>query len=1094
MGEQRSRRTGNQPAIDLIDTTQSRGLSAAPQTSPRKTRSERHRKSERRRERRKCKKISGTKHKYCSRERSPGKKSNPRVNPIFVWVRQEDTFIVDVKCEDYDKRNRILLTKTAQGWRAIPRTETLVPNLKEAADDRSSHHRLHHKSKRSNKVKRKCAAVQVGDDNMQETGVTCDLQNSPSWAAPVNIESHLPSHTIHISTDKCLSNEQTLKMDISSVNSEVDCSAQSQTADCSAGKHSDVTPLDNLLAVAELEFNQQLQSGEWSKPTNLVDAEDRVSNCTIKSLSEIADDTKEYIDDMVHLNQFLDSCSNEDGQNSQISQTELASAQKIEDCDYTEEEENNLSMDDILSRLEQSLRSPEPNDLNDYADEDVAGHESSEEPHVCQEIDQNVYQEDSKCEAEATEPHYENETTEAIVESSTASDVIDESPTDLSVTKEKEAQPTGCDDSGPTDLSIPKRKTFSPFRPLTPRSPSQGSETVQSPQPSGIPAVPPSPDVLQQANNKKPPCLESLLGSPVQKNQSDSDNTTFEAMELDKCRKSASPTVSCSEEAKSNKQETNLEPPVKKFKGEDITLKTLLDPHLTGIVNKEEQSETSTETQKLLQLLACDTEVDPVTQLRQVLADRSLNVPDPMLVPKERLSQLLSSPAKEIPCLLKEHPELRLPEALAFPHILQDPDILVITLSQLEIIIQKQSQPLPLKTLDANNVTSEETNKPAPNSRGRDNCSFKSPAANDRLASTSQRKDNPPRSTITELANDIDAATNAAFNQMMWLPYLNHIENSSGIGPNSDFLKMIGNILPVYPGQMSDMTPLFNPGRMGLPLGFPLQQPPSYAAFEYSMWQEAMLQANALRTRTNFDMFNTRGECKDYPEKLNLTGSSRKPGLNNKMNALFAKGNPMQMQFPFPRTSSNQHPQPSYTDMRGLYPHTNVSQNIQIPHYNPPALANKFSTQRRGSHSSMNSKAQHSKYDQTQQLLKMHQNQSRYHQKTDVYSASVQNSSNTGKQKSSDYKALAGIDYHQNALLKEISRKTDGDIGKQQPIDLSGSTNSKSTLKARQHLVDQLNAPRLSKCDDAAEVGSTTASIEDMQESQKHLWHPLFGK
>lgn len=64
---------------------------------------------------------------------------NPRVNPIFVWVRQEDTHIVDVKCEDYDKRNRIVLTKTPQGWRAIPRTETLVPNLRAAAADDGKH-------------------------------------------------------------------------------------------------------------------------------------------------------------------------------------------------------------------------------------------------------------------------------------------------------------------------------------------------------------------------------------------------------------------------------------------------------------------------------------------------------------------------------------------------------------------------------------------------------------------------------------------------------------------------------------------------------------------------------------------------------------------------------------------------------------------------------------------------------------------------------------------------------------------------------------------------------------------------------------------
>ena len=46
----------------------------------------------------------------------------PKVNPIFLWASQHDQRIVEVRCEDYDKRNRIKLTKTAQGWRSIPRT------------------------------------------------------------------------------------------------------------------------------------------------------------------------------------------------------------------------------------------------------------------------------------------------------------------------------------------------------------------------------------------------------------------------------------------------------------------------------------------------------------------------------------------------------------------------------------------------------------------------------------------------------------------------------------------------------------------------------------------------------------------------------------------------------------------------------------------------------------------------------------------------------------------------------------------------------------------------------------------------------------
>lgn len=50
----------------------------------------------------------------------------PKINPIFLWASQREQRIIEVRCEDYDKRNRIKLTKTAQGWRSIPRTTSNV--------------------------------------------------------------------------------------------------------------------------------------------------------------------------------------------------------------------------------------------------------------------------------------------------------------------------------------------------------------------------------------------------------------------------------------------------------------------------------------------------------------------------------------------------------------------------------------------------------------------------------------------------------------------------------------------------------------------------------------------------------------------------------------------------------------------------------------------------------------------------------------------------------------------------------------------------------------------------------------------------------
>lgn len=57
----------------------------------------------------------------------------PKVNPIFLWASQREQKIIEVRCEDYDKRNRIKLTKTAQGWRSIPRTTSNMYTISLAA-------------------------------------------------------------------------------------------------------------------------------------------------------------------------------------------------------------------------------------------------------------------------------------------------------------------------------------------------------------------------------------------------------------------------------------------------------------------------------------------------------------------------------------------------------------------------------------------------------------------------------------------------------------------------------------------------------------------------------------------------------------------------------------------------------------------------------------------------------------------------------------------------------------------------------------------------------------------------------------------------
>lgn len=1217
MGEQRSRRrSSNQAPVKLIDSSGSRGASAAPQAlHSRKARSERHRKSDRRREHGKPARTdsSGSKHSK-SRERnrpessSPERPLNPRVNPIFVWVRQEDTHIVEVKCEDYDKRNRILLTKTAQGWRAIPRTETLVPSLKEAASTETQHHHHHnhhkHKKSRKNKIRRRSTGVQVSSDiepekedaeakdinieaeTKKSTSQVNDIHNnSPSWISPenINVESLLPSHTITVKRSTSPNKSPERDTNVNSVVRE----AQTSSANCNADKICDVTPLDNLLAVAELEFNQQIQSGEWNKTneTDVVATED-VADSFDKTFGNDSDDVdhKDFIKDLEQLNDLIES-----EENKLELQNEYEPHQIKSECDYNDEDENNLAMDDILSRLEQSLRSPDYTEIHtrketfsnkneedediknieEYVNEtesdlksipeldkffeevdnkmDVASDEQEQEKvpeetctdlHKEQTHEIEVPGETSSDEAKSHSPPEESEKPEIIDLVETTMEGDDE-PRDLSLkpTSSQEHPVDTSDHEEPTDLSIQKPPSFRPLTPLRP--PSQSSEAIQSPQPSGIPAVPQSPDTVSTSisNTSISSCksksifLESLLSSSTKKIALNSEVTIIrqkEPIDLGNSRKSASPTVTCSEEI--NNTHCESEPPAKKIKTVDITLKTLLDTDVEKCVIEEKTGSKSPENSRLLELLNSDDYIDPLTQLKQLLADGNINVPDPMLVPKDRFTQILTNPATEIPKLLKERPELRLPDALAYPHIMQDPNMLVLNIHHLQSILSNKH------ALEVhNNRPSNEKNQETPTKKNEKVSEItkeptiqftkKKPVE----AATKSATKEPQDKHMNELANDIDVATQAAFNQMMWLPYLNHLEAMS-LSNNADFMKSFSNSLPfpLYPNQMPDISHMFAANRFPpSPVTFPMQSPLGYGnPMEFNMWQEAMIQANLLRSKNNFDSFSSKQMFKEYLEKMN--GSPlRKPFMANggqKAHTTHKQPNYPNNIFPNDHTFQNQ-----YFNMPSMQCGSS-RQNSQLPSYTSPSFHHK-SLMNQQKHENNFVKKPLNAYQPHQRLERMVDNnqnysnvfsqlsdleKSQYMQNMNIMSNQEQyhyNASHNQRKESNGVahkpklacKPFANLSHsnqksasHHDQQQKEKNNSSGSESCKQQtsqPIDLSGSTTSGSKLKVKQHLIDPMNTPKLLKHhDDVPEVGSTTTSIEEMQDAHKHLWHPLFGK
>ncbi|KAK9512754.1 hypothetical protein O3M35_001107 [Rhynocoris fuscipes] len=186
---------------------------------------------------------------------------------------------------------------------------------------------------------------------------------------------------------------------------------------------------------------------------------------------------------------------------------------------------------------------------------------------------------------------------------------------------------------------------------------------------------------------------------------------------------------------------------------------------------------------KLLELLTNEEKVDPLAQLKEVLSDPNLAVPDPLLVPRERLSALIANPAKEIPRLLAQKQEVKYPKF--------DTDLLVVSLTHLQMMLQ---------------------------SSGKDE--------DMRLYQQHAQMLQSQLNTGKECS--LDPATASMINQMLWLPYLEQLQLARSTNPQ-EFLAMLNNVVG-YPPYSPQWT----------------QQGYEYAQHQQmlSLWQDMMQKPN----------------------------------------------------------------------------------------------------------------------------------------------------------------------------------------------------------------------------------------------------------
>lgn len=545
-------------------------------------------------------------------------------------------------------------------------------------------------------------------------------------------------------------------------------------------------------------------------------------------------------------------------------------------------------------------------------------------------------------------------------------------PTDLSISviEDDDEPPAPSTDIAPKDKPREKPeefpRDFTIYRRLPtphaspridiPRAPSRESDAMQSPQPSGIPAIS-SPEVFNapQPKQKQPSFLESLYASTSPKMYTSEVTITkqqYEPLNLGKHRKSASPTVSsCSDEIRKPHKDYG-EPQEKRSKRDSIDdlgkISKLLQTCDNLISDKLAESKKKKPEQPAPKPSEPEPNPSPLQQLKDLKSNKNFNIPNPLLVPKDKLNDIIMAPGIEIPALLMHRPELRLPEIFEHPNMVRDPDILVIPLEQLENIVSgsdkrelisprhKESRSVPKSGSSTEKaIATTSTATPDP------------PAAAPAPVPSSSGHPKPIPS-MGALADDIDAATSAALNQMLWLPYLSQLEAMAACSQNMDFLKALNS--SGYTGtNYAELSQMFNhPSRFANQASFPGMSGMEYdSRMQFAMWQEAMNHAGGPTPQRHKSASAVEAQLKEMATKPNDFPSSyvQAAKASQSKSHSAARTSPIANNY-----TNSQRSMPHNPFLQSMYPgmSPNVRPNVplpglQIPYFNPNLMGSQRS-------------------------------------------------------------------------------------------------------------------------------------------------------
>ena len=731
--------------------------------------------------------------------------NSPKLNPIFLWVRQENTKIIEVLCEDYDSRNRLKLKKTHRGWRAIPKTkcfaEAIIPINPKVLPEKTNESLITpKKNKKNKKVKKiirrkhkKEKVVKSESNSLNTDNVSCDEINKKEDSENNN--------------DKILSQENALQ------NSNQSSSNNSVEIVCH-----EANIINNKKPLFKSNSCDELKSFFSEEKAILLPRSPSLDFCFTRDYEDLIypvneTEEKEESPTSVSLNSTDAVAAEEDesekieksAQNCPQSAIEIQSKEK-ESVDF---EENSTSLLPNVTDLVP--------DCNDADCDDL-------EPLLKVIPDLELVEESEMEEMEGNEWS---------------------TPTDLTLPKISDGNLPSCTKLSNFSLNI------SPTVSVT--SSVRSPEPLTAPLPEVTITPIPKPAHSQKYQNTY---LENLLSS------------------VQSIKHEAGDAMPNGQKSKSLKHsyvsELNSESKNKKLKSEDITLKNLLSKHCTEklknstdfkscLTNFKDFCEENFSKSSFQDVLAPTNKSDPISQLKEVLSNPLLAVPDPLLVPRARLPALVASPASEIPRLLTMHTEKTLEEKVC-SHV-TDSDVLAVSLSNLRSLLSSSPEKMASSKYQKSLESFIEWQK------------YHAEILESQLNSKTQSEG---------LANNMsDLAAATALGQMLWLPYINQSE----VDNQQEFMAFLNLLLSSNYQNNNKLTvpPQINISQVPQPS--PFLTPTSPMDIEshlktLAMWQEVIASHQNSATSQN---------CPNVPSPFSQDMYRSERNLNHQIKSQFSQ-------------------------------------------------------------------------------------------------------------------------------------------------------------------------------------------------------------